>query len=123
MEYKRQKTGPKSRYSDSFRRKVCEEIMGGQLHQAGARRKYSINKGVISNWLRWYQKNYDIVVKPSVMTEQETQELDNIKRQAKELEVALAAAEFKIAGLETLIDVAEEQLKIDIRKKPGTKQS
>ena len=35
----------------------------------------------------------------------------------------LADAELKIAALNTLIDVAEEQLKINIRKKPGAKQS
>lgn len=123
MEYKREKSGPKSRYSDTFRRMVCEEILAGKIHQAGARKKYSINKGVITGWLRWYEKNHDIVTKPPVMTEQEAQEVEKIKKQAKELEAALAAAELKIVGLETLIDVAEEHLKINIRKKPGTKQS
>jgi len=122
MEYKRLKGGPKSHYSDSFRRKVCEEILAGKIHQAGARRKYSINGGIISRWLKWYQKNHDIVLNPPVMTEQESQELETLKRHAKELEAALAAASLRIAGLETLIDVAEEHLKIDIRKKPGTKQ-
>jgi hypothetical protein len=29
----------------------------------------------------------------------------------------------KITGLELMIDIAEEQLNIDIRKKSGTKQS
>ena len=32
-------------------------------------------------------------------------------------------AELKIKALNTLIDVAEEQLKIDIRKKSGARQS
>ncbi|TYA57226.1 hypothetical protein [Formosa maritima] len=39
------------------------------------------------------------------------------------LEKALQEAELKIKALNTLIDVAEEQLKIDIRKKSGAKQS
>ena len=39
------------------------------------------------------------------------------------LEKALKEAELKIKALNTLIDVAEEQLKIDIRKKSGAKQS
>ena len=39
------------------------------------------------------------------------------------LERALQEAELKIKALNTLIDVAEEQLKIDIRKKSGAKQS
>ena len=39
------------------------------------------------------------------------------------LQSALTEAQLKIAALNTLIDVAEEQLKINIRKKPGAKQS
>ncbi len=38
------------------------------------------------------------------------------------LQKALEDAQLKIEALNTMIDVAEEQLKIDIRKKSGTKQ-
>ena len=43
--------------------------------------------------------------------------------QAEALQKALEEAEMKIKALNTLIDVAEEQLKIDIRKKSGARQS
>lgn len=39
------------------------------------------------------------------------------------LKKALQEAELKIKALNTLIDVAEDQFKIDIRKKPGARQS
>jgi transposase len=41
----------------------------------------------------------------------------------KALQQALEEAELKIKALNTLIDVAEEQFKIPIRKKPGAKRS
>ena len=41
---------------------------------------------------------------------------------SEDLEQALRQANLKILALETLIDIAEEQLKIKIRKKPGAKQ-
>jgi transposase len=41
----------------------------------------------------------------------------------KALKKALEEAELKIKALNTLIDVAEDQFKIPIRKKPGAKQS
>jgi transposase len=41
----------------------------------------------------------------------------------KALKKALEEAELKIRALNTLIDVAEEQFKIPIRKKPGARQS
>ncbi|MBW4361624.1 hypothetical protein [Flavobacterium taihuense] len=43
--------------------------------------------------------------------------------QTQALQKALEEAELKIKALNTLIDVAEEQLKIDIKKKSGAKQS
>jgi transposase-like protein len=44
-------------------------------------------------------------------------------QEIKALQKALEEAQLKVAALNTLIDVAEEQLKINIRKKPGAKQS
>ena len=41
----------------------------------------------------------------------------------KALQQALEEAQLKIKALNTLIDVAEDQFKIPIRKKPGAKRS
>ena len=125
MEYKREKPGPRSVYSDTFRRKVVEEVLSGRIHVAGAARKYGIeHRSTVSSWLKWHAKNHDIAPKQVPMAEQESKAPDPIEQsELKALQQALKAAELKIAALETLIDVAEEQLKIDIRKKPGTRQS
>jgi transposase len=45
------------------------------------------------------------------------------ENEIKKLQEQLAHANLRIAALNTLIDVAEEQLNINIRKKPGAKQS
>jgi len=42
--------------------------------------------------------------------------------ETKALQKQVEMLKLKVEGLETMIDIAEEQLKIDIRKKPGTKQ-
>jgi TolA-binding protein len=41
----------------------------------------------------------------------------------KTLQQQLQEAQLKIAALETMIEIAEKQYKIEIRKKPGAKQS
>ena len=46
-----------------------------------------------------------------------------LKKENEELKKALELAMLKVAALETLVDVAEEQFNIQIRKKPGAKQS
>jgi len=45
-----------------------------------------------------------------------------LEQKNRELEAALELAKLKNAALEMMIDIAESELKIDIRKKSGTKQ-
>lgn len=120
MVYKKQRTGKRSPYSDSFRRMVVEEVLSGSIYIAGAAKKYGIaHRSTVSSWIKWYQNNSDIEPsKLSTVADQGTDESEQLQKLKAELELA----RLKIIGLETLIDVAEEQLNIDIRKKPGTKQ-
>jgi hypothetical protein len=56
------------------------------------------------------------------MTEKERHKVEELQKKLKEMEKQLEHAQMKNIALETLIDVAEEKLKISIRKKPGAKQ-
>lgn len=64
----------------------------------------------------------DIPLTLPVMTEKEKQKLDAAHKRLKELEQQLEQAQMKNIALETMIDIAEEQLRISIRKKSGLKQ-
>ena len=48
--------------------------------------------------------------------------MELLQNQLKEAEKRLEDASIKLLALNTLIDVAEEKLKINIRKKSGAKQ-
>jgi hypothetical protein len=56
------------------------------------------------------------------MTVAEKQRLVDLQQQLKAAERQLEDAKMKNIALNMLIDVAEEKLKIHIRKKPGAKQ-
>jgi BMFP domain-containing protein YqiC len=56
------------------------------------------------------------------MTEKERQKLQSLQKRVSELEKQLQDAQMKNIALETLIDVAEEQLNVPIRKKAGARQ-
>lgn len=49
--------------------------------------------------------------------------LESLTTDNAKLKKALELAMLKVAGLETMIEVAEEELQVDIRKKSGVKQS
>jgi hypothetical protein len=81
----------------------------------------------IKRWIKEIeQENTEIVVQTDeLMAKDKSAKGASTDQQAdvKALQKALQEAQLKIAALNTLIDVAEEQLKINIRKKPGAKQS
>jgi len=56
------------------------------------------------------------------MTEQEKEDLLALKKRVKDLEKSLEQANLLIYGLNSMIDYAEKELEIPIRKKRGTKR-
>jgi len=81
------------------------------------------NPSLIRQWKSEYQrKNVDIsITNPPIMPQKKSAENDS--EEVRALKKALAESQMQNKALNTLIDVAEEMLKIDIRKKPGAKQS
>jgi transposase-like protein len=99
------------------KRLIIHGIQEGRMTIAEAMLAYKIKaRKTIRIWLR---KSNDINV--DIDSKESTMPTSNAAV-SQELEHALHQANLKILALETMIDVAEEQLKIKIRKKPGAKQ-
>jgi transposase-like protein len=97
--------------------------------------KYGISRTTICNWVQVYQgihnlpptQNQESYSKssmsssPKKSTGQQTNE--ELLQKIAALEKQLEDQQLKVVVLDTLITVAEKQLNISIRKKPGTQQS
>ena len=110
-------------FSNLQKRTVVTAIEQGRMSIKEAQTAYGVkNEKIIRNWLSQYktEKVELCIITEPVMAKK----LKPISAaQAESLQKALKEAELKIKALNMLIDVAEEQLKIDIRKKSGAKQS
>jgi hypothetical protein len=62
------------------------------------------------------------IVSLPVMTPEERENLKALQKRVKELEQALDKSNAMVYGLNAMIDYAEKELKVPIRKKRGTKQ-
>jgi transposase len=109
---------------EAFRRWLVREIVSGRMTQKEAieRFDFGVKEGypLLCNWIKRYSPAIPVTL--PVMSEKERQKLEALQKQVKELEKQLENAQMKNVALETMIDVAEEQLKIKIRKKSGPKQ-
>jgi len=81
----------------------------------------SIN--TIHMWVSQYRdKIKEGLITLPAMTEQEKGNLQALKKRVKELEKSLEQANVLIYGLNSMIDYAEKEMDVPIRKKRGTKR-
>jgi transposase len=107
-------------YTPSQKRSVIRAVEGGMSVRQAAIAFGIVSLTSIRKWIR--ESNAEnaelgtIEMKNPPQNQLKDQDLNALKQQ-------LAEAQLKIKALETMIDVAEEHLKIDIRKKSGARQS
>jgi len=99
--------------------------------------KYRVSRTTICKWVTIYQGIHNLESTKSQQTnylslmarKKKNKDADTSSNEAvllqkiASLEKQLADQELKAFVLDTMINVAEKQLNIDIRKKPGTQQS
>jgi transposase-like protein len=110
-------------YSPIFKRQVIAAIKNKQMSFQEAMTTFKIgNIRTIRNWVDRSNKEIaDIcILDHSIMA---NKIVKNPEPSLEELKAALKLAELKIEALNTLIDIADDQFKINIRKKSGAKQS
>jgi transposase len=110
-------------YSNLQKRTIVSAIEQGRMSIKEAQVAYKVkNPKSIREWLRQYKsEKVEICIEKQLPMGKKKKAAESVSTAT--LQKALQEAELKIKGLNTLIDVAEEQLKIDIRKKSGAKQS
>ena len=100
-------------------RAIIREIETGHLSKSEARRKYNIRGGgTINYWVAKFRlsANQDPVDYKKLSKEE-------LIKKLKQMERALEDEQLRAEGYSKMIDIAEEQLKIEIRKKSDAKQS
>lgn len=110
----------KEQYPVSFKRWIAREIESGKISVKETMELFNIKRGTVYEWLSHYSLGKEVSL--SIMTPQEKQEKVLLEKRIKELEKALEYAKLKNIAVETMIDIAEEQFRITIRKKAGPKQ-
>ena len=120
---------------DIQKQAVQEYLLQGYSYRALAE-KYGVSRSTINKWVLVYQgihniprchkqTSYDLQQKTlGKKSKQPTQQQQNeLEKKITLLEKQLEWERLKSHALDTMINVAERELNIDIRKKHGTKQS
>jgi len=110
-----------SQYSDEFKRHVCNEFLTGTLSRRATEHKFKLGNSRLNFWLK--EMGYDYTrprfVPLPIMPKPARPNLkdETVEKLKRELEDSKLLAE----TYRRMIEVAEQELKVSIRKKSNTK--
>jgi transposase-like protein len=117
------------RYSEAFKLRVVSELESGKLRNAHeARQRYDIRgSGTVDNWLRKYGKNHLLNKVVVVKTTEERDQLQAMKREIRDLKLALSDAHLDLRLEKAWLKIACRQAGIEdvdeFKKKADTPPS
>ncbi len=109
---------------DDLKFQVVQEYLNGELSQRSLMLKYNFGgKQCINNWIRKFGAEKSITLFPMAKILKQTINKDySLELKIKKLEEDLKREQLRTKALSTMIDIAERELKVDIRKKSGAKR-
>ncbi|MDX1285988.1 MAG: hypothetical protein R3182_13295 [Draconibacterium sp.] len=110
-------------YEVSFRRWLISEIDSGNVSFQEARDKFQLGRQyrrILKNWQLKYSDEIHLSLQS--MSAKERTDVKALEKRIKELKKQLELAQIKNVALNTMIDIAENDYKLEIRKKSGPKQ-
>ena len=113
---------------DELKLKVVREYIQTDQSQKALMQKYNIHgKSCITNWMRKFdmqtpsQQQLDLQ-RTMAKQKEKTPYEQELEAKIQKLEEQLEYEQFRTLALNTMIDIAERDLKISIRKKAGAKR-
>jgi transposase-like protein len=110
-------------FSESFKVKKVQEIERGISKIAEICKEYEVSDTAVRKWILKYSTMKKKTEKMVVESKSDTQTIIELKKQIADLERRLGQKQVQLDFKDTMIDLAEEIYKIDIKKKLGTKPS
>ena len=116
-----------------FKNQIIQEYLNTGCGYRKLQEKYGISRTTICRWVQVYQGIHNLpltqlqqkhYISPMNKKEDSVREKDKeLLEKIASLEKQLKHQELRAEVLDTMINVAEKELNIAIRKKPGTQQS
>ena len=111
-------------YTDTFKRQVLREHFMGATYKSLVEKYDLFNAVIIYQWKCKFGSEFKELEGMAKSKKKRKSLKTEFKYKAglSELEEELQQAKLKIIALEALIDIAEEELGVPVRKKPGAEQ-
>jgi len=113
----------KRKYSEDFKRSLVKDFESGRFSVPQLERLHNIGNPLIYRWIYKYSQTNEQGQRIVEMKDSSTQKLKALERRVKELEQMVGRKQIEIDYLEKMIDMAKEELHIDLKKNFNTPPS
>ena len=110
-------------FSEELKRRVVKDIEQGKASVAQVCREYGVSHVSVYKWLNKYSSYLQKGAKLVVELNSEGYRSRELEKKVKELEAVVGRKQMEVDFLEKLIEIANGELEIDIKKKLYTKPS
>lgn len=111
------------KFSDEFKKQLVKDFESGKYSVAQLERLHGINNHSIYKWIYKFstfnQQGYRIVE----MKKSSTNKVKELENRVKELERVVGQKQLNIDFLEKMIEIAKDELGVDVKKNSNTPQS
>ena len=110
-------------FSEEFKRTVVKEFESGQYSVIQLERLYKVKSAVIYRWIYKYSNFNEKSVRIVEMKESKTHRIKELEEKIKQLERMVGQKQLYIEYIEKMMEIAKDELGIDIKKNSNTPQS
>lgn len=110
-------------YSEAFKKELVSLFESGQYSVPQLEKLYGVTNNNIYGWIYKYSTFNQKGARVVEMKDSHTNKLKELENKVKQLEQIVGQKQIKIDYLEKMIAIADEELKIDIKKNSDTLQS
>lgn len=120
---RKRRGGKKAKYSAAFKRQVALDYLGGSRTMQEVAGQYNLrSKWVVNDFVKWHRLHVEGPLEPAPAAP-DPGEVAALLRENADLRAQLAHERMRSLSLETVIEIAEREAGIDIRKKSVSGQS
>ncbi len=111
------------KYSEEFKKEIVSLFEKGKFSVLQLEKLYDVHNVTIYKWIYKFSTFNEKGVRVVEMKESSITKLSELEQKVKELEQIVGQKQIKIDYLEKMIDIAKDELNVDIKKNFNTSQS
>lgn len=111
------------KYSEEFKKEIVALFENGKFSVLQLEKLYGVGNPTIYKWIYKFSTFNEKGIRIVEMKESSVTKLSELEKKVRELEQIVGQKQIKIDYLEKMIDIAKDELNVDIKKNFNTSQS